>query len=402
MEKIRKRYATICAREIYAGDPHGSHTLPLYQSTSFESPTMEEAIEIFKEEKSGYIYSRYSNPTIAAVENKLAQLEGLDSDTDCYGLLTSSGMSAISTVVSALLEKGKAAMVHPSLYGGTLEYLYAELPKAGHDIIKANFKKPEELESLLKRRHREIGMLFFETPTNPVLEILDIQAICTLAKKFHVPVVVDNTFSTSFIQRPLDLGADLVLYSTTKFINGHGNSMGGFIAGRDEELVRKKIWKTMKLMGTNISPFEAWLINQGLKTLPLRMEKQSANAADLANFLLDQKDWVKRVNYPGISTHPQHQLAKSQMSLYGSMLSFELEAGLAQTIQFANALQYSKAPTLGDVDTLLLHPASSSHINVDKRLREETGITDSQIRLSVGIEDLNDLKEELLAALAQL
>lgn len=158
----------------------------------------------------------------------------------------------------------------------------------------------------------------------------------------------------------------------------------------------------MKLMGTNISPFEAWLINQGLKTLPLRMEKQSANAADLANFLLDQKDWVKRVNYPGISTHPQHQLAKSQMSLYGSMLSFELEADLSQTIQFANALQYSKAPTLGDVDTLLLHPASSSHINVDKRLREETGITDSLIRLSVGIEDLNDLKEELLAALAQL
>lgn len=392
---MNKKYATICARELFVDQQFGSHQLPIYQSSSFYAPSMEEGIEVFKGEKKGYIYTRYGNPTIEAVQDKLALLEGLDTSEQKSCLLTTSGMAAISTLVQSILEKGQAVLIHPSLYGGTLEYFFSELKRAGHPIITADFRNIDNLESKVNSHLRELGLIYYETPTNPGLELIDIQAVSKVAKSAGIPTIVDNTFCTSYLQRPLDLGADFVIYSTTKFINGHGNSIGGAIVGNDGDFMKKRVWKSLKLIGGTISPFEAWLIAQGMKTLTLRMDKQCSNAQKLADYLKAQTDKVKKVNYPGLSTHPQHQLAKQQMKQSGSMMSFVLKSDLNGTIQFCDALGFSKAPTLGDTDTLLLHPATSSHINVDKQIREATGIEDSLIRISTGIEDVHDLIEEL-------
>lgn len=399
MSKINKKYTTICARELFEGSQHGSHQLPLYQSTSFVPENMEEGMKVFRGEKKGFIYTRYGNPTIEAVEKKLALLEGLGTDTECRAVLTSSGMSAISTLIQALLAPGKGILIYPSLYGGTLEYFFTELPKSGHKIFQADLQNESELKSFLHKNAGEIGLIYFETPTNPGLKIIDIEKISQIAKSHGIPTVVDNTFCTSYIQRPIELGVDYVIYSTTKFINGHGTSIGGAIIGTDGDIMQNKVWKTMKLMGTCISPFEAWLINQGIKTLPLRMEEQTQNAVQLAYHLMKYPDKVREVHYPGLEQHAGFDIAQKQMSIPGSMLSFELNANLEQSTAFCNGLAYSKAPTLGDTDTLLLHPATSSHINVDPKIREESGITDGLIRLSVGLEDIDDLIAEMDAAL---
>ena len=392
MKSIKQlSYETICAREWKIKDQFGSHILPLYQSNSFEAETMEDAIEVFSGKAEGYIYSRYANPTIKALEEKLAYLEGLDSGQKCYSLLTSSGMSAISTVCNSILKPGGSMVIHPSLYGGTLEYFNSELARLGHPILQIDLREPANLKKIVEASSKKPDLIFIETPTNPGLEILDIGAISGFASSLGIPLIVDNTFCTSYLQRPLELGADIVVYSTTKFINGHGNSMGGLIVSANEELIKKQLWKTMKLTGSNPSPFEAWMIYQGLKSLPLRMMKQCNNAQRIADYLDKKKPLVRKVNYPGLATHPSYSLAKSQMKLPGSMVSFELDANLAQTIEFCNSLDYSKAPTLGDIDTLILHPATSSHINVPKELRLKTGVSDSLIRLSVGIEDPDDL-----------
>ncbi len=396
---MNKKYATICARELFTDQQFGSHQLPIYQSSSFCAPSMEEAIEVFKGEKKGYIYTRYGNPTIDAVQDKLALLEGLDSGDEKSCLLTTSGMAAISTLVRSILEKGQAVLIHPSLYGGTLEYFFSELKRAGHPIITTDFRDIPALEAKVTNHRRELGLIYYETPTNPGLELIDIPAVSKIAKSADIPSVVDNTFGTSYLQRPLDLGADFVIYSTTKFINGHGNSIGGAIVGNNVDFMKKRVWKSLKLIGGTISPFEAWLIAQGIKTLPLRMDKQCNNAQKLAEYLHSRTDKVKKVNYPGLSSHPQHELAIKQMTQAGSMFSFVLKSDLEGTVRFCNALEYSKAPTLGDTDTLLLHPATSSHINVGKQIRESTGIDDSLIRISTGIEDIDDLIGELEKAL---
>ncbi|TVQ50960.1 MAG: aminotransferase class I/II-fold pyridoxal phosphate-dependent enzyme [Saprospirales bacterium] len=395
---MSKKYATICARELFVDQQFGSHQLPIYQSSSFYAPSMEEAIEVFKGEKKGFIYTRYGNPTIEAVQDKLALLEGLESSEEKSALLTTSGMAAISTLVQSILEKGQAVLIHPSLYGGTLEYFFSELKRAGHPIITADFRNLDTLESKVNSHLRELGLIYYETPTNPGLELIDIRAVSKIAKSAGIPTIVDNTFCTSYLQRPLDLGADFVIYSTTKFINGHGNSIGGAIVGNDSEFMRNRVWKSLKLIGGTISPFEAWLIAQGMKTLTLRMDQQCRNAQKLAEYLNSRTDVVRKVNYPGLSSHPQNHLATRQMSQPGSMLSFVLNSDLEGTVRFCNALEYSKAPTLGDTDTLLLHPATSSHINVDRQIRESTGIEDSLIRISTGIEDIGDLIAELESA----
>ncbi|TVR86393.1 MAG: aminotransferase class I/II-fold pyridoxal phosphate-dependent enzyme [Saprospirales bacterium] len=391
---FEKKYRTVCAREWPGKDSTGTHILPLHQSNSFESPTMEEAIDVFTGRESGFIYTRYGNPTVNAVAEKLAFLEGLKSGAKCHAILTSSGMSAISTLCYSLLNSGDEMIIHPSLYGGSLELFASEIQRAGIRVHQMDLRDTERLESQLKSCSINASAIFFETPTNPGLEILEIENICAVASRYGLKTIVDNTFCTSYLQRPLDLGADFTVYSTSKFINGHGNSMGGLIVSRDEEVMRKKVWKTMKLLGTNISPFEAWLINQGLKTLPLRMESQYRNAMKVAE-ALQGFDWVAKVNYPGLKSNPYHEAAKRQMDNFGSMLSLELYADFSTTIKFCNQLSFSKSPTLGDPDTLLLHPATSSHINVDAKVREETGITDSLVRLSIGLEDSGDLIAEL-------
>ncbi len=229
---------------------------------------------------------------------------------------------------------------------------------------------------------------------------VDIKALSKIAKKRNVKTIIDNTFPTPYLQQPFKFGVDFIIHSTTKYLNGHGNSIAGIIIGRDKELMEQKVWQTFKLIGTNVSPFEAWILGNGLKTLEVRMDRHCLNAQKIAEFLEKNKK-VKKVNYNGLISHPDHDLAKKQMNNFGGMLSFELKGGLKSGIKFMNKIQFcSLAPTLGDVDTLILHPASSSHINVDKKLREKNGITDGLIRLSVGIESVEDIINDLEQAMA--
>jgi methionine-gamma-lyase len=243
-----------------------------------------------------------------------------------------------------------------------------------------------------------IKLIYGETPANPSMTCIDLKKLGALGKKYGVKTVIDNTFCTPYLQQPLLHDIDFVIHSTTKYLNGHGNSIAGAIIGSDSESI-EKIWQVMKLAGTNTNPFDAWLLNNGLKTLALRMDAHCNNAMELAEWLNTLQGVIK-VNYPGLDSHPDHQIAKSQMKKFGGMLSFELEGGIEKGMDFMNKLKFcTLAPTLGDVDTLVLHPASSSHLKVDRDVRIINGITDGLIRLSVGIEDINDLKSDIYQAL---
>jgi len=268
----------------------------------------------------------------------------------------------------------------------------------GIKTIFTNLQDLEKVESIIKA-DSSIKMIYFETPANPTMACVDMEALASIAKRNGVKSAVDNTFCTPYIQQPFKYGVDYVVHSTTKYLNGHGNSIAGAVVGTDKDWMKQKLWGTMKLVGTNCNPFDAWLINNGLKTLELRMDRHSDNAMKIAQFL-DNHSKVDRVNYNGLTDHPDHAIAKKQMSQFGGMLSFELKGGLEAGIQFMNKIQFcTLAPTLGDVDTLILHPASMSHINVDKEVRLRNGITDGLIRLSVGIENAVDIINDLEQAL---
>ncbi len=258
----------------------------------------------------------------------------------------------------------------------------------------------DEFEDHLKK-DPTISMCYFETPANPTMACVDIAALNSVCKKYNILTVADNTFCTPYLQQPLLMGTDIVIHSTTKYLNGHGNSIAGIILGTNEEH-QQRIWTTLKLVGSTCNAWDAWLIDQGLKTLALRMEKHSSNSISLAKYLEAHKK-IKRVNHNGLNSHPDHNIANKQMKNFGGMMSFEIDGSLEDGMKFMNNLKFcTLAPTLGDVDTLILHPASSSHLNVDKALREGNGITDGLIRISVGIENFEDIKSDIEQALKML
>ena len=309
-------------------------------------------------------------------------------------ILTSSGMSAIHTLLLGLLKKGDKVLTQGNLYGGTTELLNGIFSQLGIETIFCNLRNIEEVEHLLNTTEG-IKLVYCETPANPTLACVDLAAIAGLASKYGAWSAVDNTFATPYLQQPFRFGIDFIVHSTTKFLNGHGNSIAGAIVGRDKNLMRKHIWRAMKLSGTNCSPFEAWLTHNGMKTLALRMERHSDTPLALATWLEEQPE-VIRVNYPGLASHPDHALAKTQMSKFGGMMSFELAGGLEAGIACMNKVKFcTLAPTLGDTDTLILHPASMSHLHVPKAIREANEITDGLIRVSVGLEDVRDLIADL-------
>jgi methionine-gamma-lyase len=374
------------------------HVLPIYATSSFVFENIDQGVEIFKNIESGHAYSRYANPTVDTVARKIADLETLGLDMKAEAVLTSSGMSAISTLLLGLLKSGDTVLSQGNLYGGTTELLSAILQPLGVDTIFTDLRDLNGVEEILRSKP-SVRLLYCETPANPTLACVDIAALSELAHRHDTLVAIDNTFPTPLLQQPFAHGVDFIIHSTTKYLNGHGNSIAGIIVGRDHELMRKKVWRAMKLAGTNCSPFEAWLTHNGLKTLALRMERHCANAEALADWL-EQHPAVARVNYPGLSSHPDHQLAKRQMRGFGGMLSFELGGGLEAGLHCMNRIRFcTLAPTLGDVDTLILHPASSSHLNVSKEIREKNGITDGMIRVSVGIEHVGDIIADLEQAI---
>lgn len=396
----KNKYAvdTICAKDIAISGSGHSHILPIHPTSAFSYARVEDSIDVFSGKKEGYVYSRYANPTVKAVEQKLAQLEGLELDELPGCLLTSSGLSAISTFLFSQCKAGDVIVTQDDLYGGTTEMIHKVLAQAGVDVIAIDLNDLDLLRETLAGNEK-VKLVYFETPANPTLRCLNIKGITELCTNLGCLTAIDNTFASFYLQQPFTLGVDFVLYSTTKYLNGHGNSIAGAILSRQAK-DRNQIWDTMKLMGTNCNPWDAWLLNNGLKTLTLRMDRHCSNANQIAHFLEDHAK-VRKVNYPGLVSHATHQEAKAQMKQYGGMLSFEIDGSYEDGLAFMNNTQLcSITATLGNVDTLLLHPASSSHLKVDKAVREASGISDSLIRMSVGIENVKDLINDISETLA--
>ena len=387
-----------CVKEVKPPVTTQSHILPIFPTSSFVFESIEQGMDIFTGKEVGHVYGRYGNPTIEAVAQKLADLEVYGSDMEASGIMVSSGMSAISTLFMSALKAGDKILSQGNLYGGTTELLQKIFKNLGIEPIFTDLQDLGQVEDILKS-NPEIKMLYFETPANPTLACLDIAALSQLGKKYNVLTAIDNTFPTPYFQRPLLLGCDFVIHSTTKFINGHGNSIAGVIIGKDKSFMKDRVWTAMKLAGTNCNPWDAWLTHNGLKTLTLRMDKHQENAQKLAEFL-SSNDEIKTVNYLGLEDHSDHALAKKQMTGFGGMMSFELKGGLDRGIEFMKKINFCVlAPTLGDTDTLILHPASMSHKNVAKEMRERNGITDGLIRISVGIESAEDIINDINQAL---
>jgi methionine-gamma-lyase len=392
---------SLLARETPDNRTTAPHVLPIYATSSFAFENIDQGIEIFNNIESGHVYSRYANPTVDTVAAKIAALESHGLNMEAHAVMTSSGMSAIATLLLGVLKQGDKILTQGNLYGGTTELIGRIFGRFGVETIFTDLKDLERVESLL-REEGAIRLLYCETPANPTLACVDIAALAELAHSYEAYCAIDNTFCTPLLQQPFDYEVDFVIHSTTKYLNGHGNSTAGVVVGRDRELMRSQVWQALKLAGTNCSPFEAWLTHNGMKTLALRMERHCRNAQALAEFL-QAHPAVGRVNYPGLESHPDHDLAARQMKNgFGGMLSFELRGGLEAGIRCMNALRLcTLAPTLGDVDTLVLHPASSSHLKVARELREQHGITDGLVRVSVGIENIEDIIEDLSQALDQ-
>ena len=387
---------------VHAGhqtDPRHAHIVPIYASSTYVFDTAEQGMRRFSGQEEGYIYSRWGNPTFTEAEDKIAALEtfGLDGIT-AKGLLHASGMAAISTVFFALLKSGDKVLSHYSLYGGTEELMNKVLPPLGIAGVIADLRQLEIVEDILKKEPA-IKMMYLETPANPTIQCVDIEALTSIAKKYNLTVVCDNTFATPYLQQPFKYGVDYVVHSTTKFLNGHGTAIGGILLGRDIDRMNTLMDKTHRFLGSNANPFDAFLLINGLKTLELRMERHCANAPQVAQFL-QQHPAVLKVNYVGLPTHPDHAIAMKQMKNGGAMLSFELKGGLQAGIQFMNRLQMCvRTVSLGTCDTLLSHPASMTHYGIPKEQREQYGITDGLIRMNVGIENVQDIIADLDQAL---
>ena len=374
---------------IHAGEEPcpltGAHIPPIYQTSTF---VLTRRLEHSFPHPRSYGYTRAGNPTHVVLENKMALLEGGEA-----ALATASGMAAISTVLYTLLKEGDQIISSDTLYGGTYT-LFTFLSKMGVNTVFVNATTPSNVRNALTEKTK---MIFLESPTNPTIKIVNIRAISDIAAEVNAHVVVDNTFMTPYYQRPLELGASLVLYSSTKYLNGHGDTLGGIVVGSRDVITQTR--KTLTLMGGMTNPFNAWLTIRGLKTLPLRMDKHSNNAMAVAKFLLKHSK-VKTVSYPGLPSHPQHEIAKQQMRGFGGMLAFEIKGSEKEVYLILGNLKLCRcAVSLGDTATLIEHPATMTHRGIPPTERRKIGLTDELIRLSVGIEDPEDIIADLDQAL---
>jgi cystathionine beta-lyase/cystathionine gamma-synthase len=377
----RARFSTICLHAGQEPDPStGAIITPIYQTSTY----VQEALGKHK----GFEYGRTQNPTRMALEGNIAAIEGGKA-----GFAFASGMAAIGAIAT-LLKSGDHVVVSDNTYGGTFRLFDKVLRKYELTFSYVDTSQLEEVEKAFTPATR---MLFVETPTNPVMRITDLRAAADLAHRHDVRLVVDNTFASPYIQRPIEFGADIVTHSTTKYLNGHSDSVGGIVvATRDDDIA----WLTFvqNAEGAILGPFDSWLVLRGTKTLPLRMQQHSATGLALAEFLSAHPK-VKRVYYPGLPTHPQHALAKQQMRGFGGMLAFDLGARDAAE-RLLNAVKlHALAESLGGVETLISHPASMTHASVPPERRAAIGITDGMVRISAGLEDLEDLKDDLTQAL---
>ncbi len=380
----RARFSTVCLHAGQEPDPTtGAIITPIYQTSTY----VQEALGKHK----GYEYARTQNPTRMALERNLAAIEGGKA-----GFAFASGMAAIGAIAT-MLRSGDHVVVSDNTYGGTFRLFDKVLTRYQ---LSFTYVDTSQLDAVERAMTPATRMLFVETPTNPVMRLTDLRAAAALAHRHGVRLVVDNTFASPYIQRPIAFGADIVLHSTTKYLNGHSDSVGGIvIAVRDDDIE----WLTFvqNAEGAILSPFDSWLVLRGTKTLPLRMRQHNANGLALAEFLSAHPK-VKHVYYPGLPTHPHYELAKRQMNGFGGMLAFEL-GSLEAARRLLNGVRlHALAESLGGVETLISHPATMTHASVPPERRAEIGITDGMVRISAGIEDIDDLKDDLTQALDAL
>ncbi|MDN5299914.1 MAG: methionine-gamma-lyase [Clostridiales bacterium] len=364
----------------------GAHVSPLYQTSTFVFEDCAQGGDRFAGRDNGYKYTRLGNPNTREVASRLAALDETDA-----GLYTSTGMSAVSTALLGLMQAGDHFIAADCLYGGTVAVINKVITKYGIEMDYVKINDTEAFQSAFKANTK---VVYIETPANPTMELIDIEAVAAMVHAHGALLVVDNTFMTPYLQKPVKLGADVVVYSVTKYINGHGDVVGGIITGKQRYIDQINNPHLLNLGGTG-SPFDAWLVARGLKTLGLRMERHCENAMAVAKYL-EAHPKVAKVYFPGLETFPQHDLAKRQMSNFGGMIAFELEGGYAAGEKLLNNLELiSLAVSLGGVDSLIQHPASMTHAAVPPEERLSAGITDGLVRISVGIEDLEDILSDL-------
>jgi methionine-gamma-lyase len=393
METTNTRFNT---KLIHGGgykDKYGSVNVPIFQSSTFEFESAEEGARCFLGESDGYIYTRLGNPTINALERIVADLE-----KGFGGIGTSSGMGAVNVVYMALLSKGDHMISSDAVYGPSRVIMEEHYSRFG---VESTYVTTSDVNNIKKAIKPNTKVLFIETPANPTVEITDIKACAEIAKEHGLILVVDNTFSSPYLQRPLELGADVVLHSMTKFINGHADIVGGMVVAKTKEMY-KKLRAMMISLGCNLDPHQSYLVIRGLKTLAIRIDRAQENAQKIAEYL-EKHPKVEWVRYPGLPSHPQYELGKKQMDGPGALISFGLKGGFEAGKTMMNNVKISiLAVSLGGVESLIEHPASMTHSKVSAEDKKKAGITDGLVRYSAGIEDIDDLLWDLEQALEKV
>ena len=397
MDKEKLKMMDFSTRAIHAGymkNEHGALAVPIYQTSTFIFDSAEQGGRRFALEEDGYIYTRLGNPTTSQLEAKIADLEGGEA-----ALATASGMGAITSAIWSHIKAGDHIVAAKTLYGCTFAYFNHGLSRFGVEVTFVDTSDPENVRQAMKENTR---LVYLESPANPNMLISDIEAISKIAhEKEDCIVIVDNTYNTPYIQRPLELGADLVVHSATKYLNGHGDVIAGFVVGSEELVNQARLVGLKDMTGAVLSPFDAYLINRGMKTLSLRMERHCENAQKVAEFL-EAHPAVEVVYYPGLKSFPQYELAKKQMRLPGAMIAFELKGGLDAGRKLMNSVELcTLAVSLGDCETLIQHPASMTHSPYTPEERAASGISEGLVRLSVGLESAEDIIADLDQALSR-
>lgn len=393
----RNKKLAFSTRAVHSGyqssENQGSLNPPIYMTSTFCFDTVEQGAARFSGEESGHFYSRISNPTQAVLETRLADLEDGEA-----ALATASGMGAISATFWTIVSPGDHVLVDKTVYGCTFSFMEHGLKKFGIEVTYVDFTKHDEINAALQSNTR---VVYFESPVNPSMRILDIHQISILVKDYSndIQIVVDNTYCTPALQRPLTMGADIVVHSATKYLGGHGDLIAGAVVGRTNMIENIRLHGLKDMTGAVISPINVFLVLRGIKTLQLRMERHCQNAQIIAE-MLEAHSAVESISYPGLPSDSGHQLAKRQMDGFGGMIAFELKAGFRGAVKTLNALQLIKrAVSLGDTETLIQHPASMTHSTYTPEQQEIHGITQGLIRISVGLECVDDILADLNQAL---
>ena len=395
MENKKAGFGTVSIHGGSCKNPYGTLAVPIFQTSTFVFDSAEQGGKRFALEESGYIYSRLGNPTTTVLEDKIAQLEHGEA-----AVATSSGMGAISSVMWTILKAGDHIISDKTLYGCTFAFFNHGLSRFG---IEVSFVDTADAEAVKKAMKPNTRAVYLETPANPNLKIVDIKAIAEGAHKNpNTLVIVDNTFSTPYCQRPIELGADIVVHSATKYLNGHGDVIAGIVISKKDLIDQIRLVGIKDMTGSVLGPMEAYLIIRGMKTLEVRMKKHCENAMKVAEFLAAHNK-VAEVYFPGLKSHPGHEIAAKQMDAFGGIMSFELKGGFeAGKILLNNLNLCSLAVSLGDTETLIQHPASMTHSPYTKEERMEAGITDGLVRLSVGLENIEDIIADLEYGLSKI